>query len=396
MTTAAKLLEVARGEIGYREGANNSNKYGAWYGYPNVAWCAQFVSWCANEAGLLGAAIPKFQWTPSGANWFRERGRYGRTPRVGAVGFVYYESKGRIGHTFIVEQVHSDGTISTIEGNTNTSGSSQGIGVFRLRRRVTSNLSFGYPDFSKAAKKSTVKKVTVWSGATLTAIAVAAGVPLSQILDHNPGIKNPNVIKPGDVITLPPQADPVVPPNAEPDKEPPAKPEAKPPAKAKPKPKPKAAAVTPLRLNQRSSAVARYEECLVDNGWGLSRRWEDGYYGTETVEATNRVINSQPSQLRPADGVAGPKTQKAACETKAPKHAKPKTTVKLRIGSEGAAVREIQAGLRKLGYNQAVTGYYGPVTARNVDHWVRRHKGLGAADGTAGPLTQQSIKRAAR
>jgi hypothetical protein len=81
MTTATTLLAVARGEIGYREGANNANKYGDWYGYPNVAWCAQFVSWCASRAGLLGV-IPKCQYNPSGANWFKARGQHSGTPKV--------------------------------------------------------------------------------------------------------------------------------------------------------------------------------------------------------------------------------------------------------------------------------------------------------------------------
>ncbi len=48
--------------------------------------------------------------------------------------------------------------------------------------------------------------IIVRSGATLSAIAAAAGLTLPQILGVNPQITNPNVIVPGQTITLPPGA----------------------------------------------------------------------------------------------------------------------------------------------------------------------------------------------
>lgn len=65
-----ELIKIAKGEIGYIEkassqdvgvidrsatdsekvdnkGKNNFTKYGKWYGQNGVAWCQQFVSWCA-------------------------------------------------------------------------------------------------------------------------------------------------------------------------------------------------------------------------------------------------------------------------------------------------------------------------------------------------------------
>ncbi len=53
--------------------------------------------------------------------------------------------------------------------------------------------------------------VIVKAGATLSAIAAAAGLTLPQLLGANPQIANPNVIVPGQTITLPPGA--AVPPN---------------------------------------------------------------------------------------------------------------------------------------------------------------------------------------
>ena len=46
------LIEVAKAEIGYTETGNNDTKYGEWYGLNNQAWCAMFVSWCYDKAGL--------------------------------------------------------------------------------------------------------------------------------------------------------------------------------------------------------------------------------------------------------------------------------------------------------------------------------------------------------
>lgn len=68
--SVSEFLVIAQGELGYKEkanstllgktddtateieksqniGTNNYTKYGKWYGQNGVAWCQQFVSWCA-------------------------------------------------------------------------------------------------------------------------------------------------------------------------------------------------------------------------------------------------------------------------------------------------------------------------------------------------------------
>lgn len=55
-----KLLEVALAEEGYRELTNNNDtKYGEWNYCNYEAWCATFVSWCANNAGISKHIIPR-------------------------------------------------------------------------------------------------------------------------------------------------------------------------------------------------------------------------------------------------------------------------------------------------------------------------------------------------
>lgn len=62
--TIEKLVSVAKNEIGYLEETYDDgsfySKYGDWYGLPNGSWCAMFVSWCANKAGISTSVIPKF------------------------------------------------------------------------------------------------------------------------------------------------------------------------------------------------------------------------------------------------------------------------------------------------------------------------------------------------
>ena len=67
--TDGQIIAVARSQIGNV----GSQPYWSWYGYANrVAWCACFVSWCANECGYIEAGIiPKFASCANGVQWFK-------------------------------------------------------------------------------------------------------------------------------------------------------------------------------------------------------------------------------------------------------------------------------------------------------------------------------------
>lgn len=171
------VLVIAASQNGYREGKtksgawNNDTMFGVWYGMNFAAWCAMFVSWCASVAGF-SKIIPKHAYTPDGFNWFASRGLAdGRKPpnrrgvaatgmgkpRAGDVMYVYSSSNGRISHVGFVEKVLSNGSIRTIEGNTNTSGSASGDGVYRLTRTVTSRLYFCHPQYAAVVTKAPAK-----------------------------------------------------------------------------------------------------------------------------------------------------------------------------------------------------------------------------------------------
>lgn len=156
--TSRGVITVGASQIGYREGPNNDTAFGVWYGFNHVAWCGEFVSWATATAGVPASVSPKYCYTPTGAQWFKARRQYwegqDRQPVAGDIGFVYYRSLGRIGHTFLVERNLGNGYIQTIEGNTNDSGSSQGVGVFRLIRYVYDYISFGRPNYATSGHGS--------------------------------------------------------------------------------------------------------------------------------------------------------------------------------------------------------------------------------------------------
>lgn len=151
MTTATKVLNIARSQIGYHQMSGERTKYGRWYGMDGVSWCDMFVSWVgvmANARAIIGKAA----YTPAHASWFQSEGRWGHTPRRGAIVFFNWPNDGvdRIQHVGIVESVRGDGRIVTIEGNT-TSGvwgsQSHGGGVYRRVRSTSLVVGYGYPQY---------------------------------------------------------------------------------------------------------------------------------------------------------------------------------------------------------------------------------------------------------
>ena len=115
------LVAVAQSQVGNVGGA----PYWSWYGFSSrVEWCAIFVSWCADQCGLLDSgAIPRFSGVGTGVNWFQSRGQWlpgSATPEPGMlIFFKWYGSDATIAdHVGIVERVEN-GRVYTIEGNSN-------------------------------------------------------------------------------------------------------------------------------------------------------------------------------------------------------------------------------------------------------------------------------------
>lgn len=159
MVTATKVLNIARSQIGYRAASGNRNKFGRWYGMDGQSWCDMFVSWCAVQAGAKDI-IGRCAYTPSHAAWFQHQGRWGHTPRRGAIAFFNWPGDGvdRIQHVAFVESVRSSSYIVTVEGNTRSGqwgDQSNGGGVWRRVRNTSTVVGYGYPDYGT---EKTIKK----------------------------------------------------------------------------------------------------------------------------------------------------------------------------------------------------------------------------------------------
>ncbi|HEV2890411.1 MAG TPA: CHAP domain-containing protein [Frankiaceae bacterium] len=153
MTAAADVLALARKELGYDEGPNNDNKFAKIAGHANhQPWCASFVVAMFREAGMK---LPsESAYTPAMAQGFKKAGCWTNRPSVGAVVFFQWPSMGRIAHVGIVESVRADGSIVTIEGNTNKKGSRTGGSVLRMARRA--NIAgYGIPAYAGGARPQT-------------------------------------------------------------------------------------------------------------------------------------------------------------------------------------------------------------------------------------------------
>lgn len=111
------MVMIAQSQVGNVGG----RIYWSWYGYTSrVEWCACFVSWIANEAGLIDKGVtPKFANCQQGIGWFKEHKQWkinGIIPEPGYIIFFDWDGDGISDHVGIVEKVEKNNII-TIEGN---------------------------------------------------------------------------------------------------------------------------------------------------------------------------------------------------------------------------------------------------------------------------------------
>lgn len=134
-------------------GAVGGDKYRKWYtgSADGANWCATFVSWVADQCGLIDAkVIPKYQGCDAGVDWFKKKSEFQYTPRYGgksivpSPGDIIFFCKGNKNdstHTGIVIDV-TDNTVHTIEGN-----SSNTVKRNSYKTDSKSILGYGIPAF---------------------------------------------------------------------------------------------------------------------------------------------------------------------------------------------------------------------------------------------------------
>ena len=145
--SAERVIRVALLELGYTETPPNSNrtKYGLAYGLDGYPWCAIFLWWCFREAGESAAfygggktascgALMRYYQTC--ALWFT------KGFQIGDIAIMNFSGTQDTEHCGLVVEVHEDGSITTIEGNTTPGleGSQDNGGSVARKRRYPRNI----------------------------------------------------------------------------------------------------------------------------------------------------------------------------------------------------------------------------------------------------------------
>lgn len=141
-TWTRMFVAVAESQIGVRESGANRGATVERYqrvagGSPGQPWCMYFVQWCALRAATAcGCSNPVRPVTGHVLTF------WGATPaahrfnvlaaRAGDI--LIFDFGGGRGHTGVVTAV-ANGILTTVEGNTNGTGSREGDGVYRKARK---------------------------------------------------------------------------------------------------------------------------------------------------------------------------------------------------------------------------------------------------------------------
>jgi hypothetical protein len=138
------VLDKAVSQLNYEETGDNNTKYGQWYGLNNQPWCAIFVSWCYDQAGLVGKVAAQnkkgFASCDAGLKWFTKHNKLVSIgdAQEGDIVFFQFDTDAEPDHVGIVaKNMKRIQALRTIEGNTspsNKGSQSNGGGVYEKKR----------------------------------------------------------------------------------------------------------------------------------------------------------------------------------------------------------------------------------------------------------------------
>lgn len=149
MSTAKRVLDIARAELGYTEtpAGSNRTKYGKWFGLDGQPWCMMFIQWVFARAGATDL-LPAM--TASCGALMRAGKAAGRwvTGNYQPGDVVIYDFPGGAAtdHTGIVESVTPTSVVA-IEGNTGAGNDANGGQVQRRTRPLSQVVGAVRPDY---------------------------------------------------------------------------------------------------------------------------------------------------------------------------------------------------------------------------------------------------------
>jgi len=369
-----KFLNVAKQELakGFTEyQGNNMTPYGAWYGLNGQPWCAMFVSWCANQSGIIGSIVPMYAYCPYGVNWYEGRGLYrrrssGYAPKSGDV--IMFQSGGVVSHTGIVTNYGSD-IVTTIEGNSGdavvshqynlgntyihgyglSDGSASGSTVdsstlLRLgsagdavRNLQTTLIAKGYTcgsygsdgDFGQGTYNAVVQ---FQKDNGLSVDGIVGSATWNALLNNSEGSTNSTLLK----------------------------------------------------MGSNGSSVKNLQTALIARGYNCGSTGADGDFGQGTY---NAVIQFQIANGLSADGIVGPATWNALLNNTINDY-----PALLRMGSNSLDVKTLQNALIAHGYNCGSTGADGDFGQGTYNAVIQFQIANGlSADGIVGPATWNAL-----
>lgn len=163
-TYSLAIVNIAVRESGYREKATNANlndkmanagtanytKYGEWYGLNPEQWCAMFVSWCANQAGISTSIVPKFADCDVGRVYFQNNKlfffRGEQEPQEGDI-FFKGDNINDATHVGIVVAVEGE-YMHIVHGNTFIDGTEvEGVWDEWVKKTDTRYIGFARPSY---------------------------------------------------------------------------------------------------------------------------------------------------------------------------------------------------------------------------------------------------------
>ncbi|MEU6038629.1 CHAP domain-containing protein [Actinomadura sp. NPDC047616] len=158
----SEAIRLALEQVGVKEGPDRQTKYHDWFvstpnakmtakrdggfsvdAYNGAEWCNMFVSWVGAQLGVKDMGWDAY--TVQHAKWFAKKGRWGHKAKPGAVVFFDWQNGSGggiygIDHVGLVVEDNGDGTITTVEGNTNNA-------VEKRVRPKSLVAGYGYPDY---------------------------------------------------------------------------------------------------------------------------------------------------------------------------------------------------------------------------------------------------------
>ena len=175
----ADFIAVAKSQLGYKEDTDGT-AYGKWFtdyidngvNYTALDWCAMYLSWCAQKAGISKDVIPVTSMCTDSMSVFKSQNRWheveGYTPKVGDIVYFKYGSTKAADHIGVVYNVSST-HIDTYEGNKSSLNGAVGESSYKLSYQYI----VGYASPNYSGNEPTVAPATATPSPTTAPTATA-------------------------------------------------------------------------------------------------------------------------------------------------------------------------------------------------------------------------------